>query len=1354
MVRAVTYALWVVLIAGVCRPSCVTAAQQSPATVFSSEGATLVFTSSVWSLLLPLGATKAAPKTGIFTMGSNIYGFNAPRLKAPKAALGSVKLPKAVFLTSATLQPVSLASSGGTNASTPQKLSLRLNGPKQEAAIKDIANTNMQLQGSLPYAIQLGASAKGVAGLTSGFTLKAAPKLKKSGNTIVLQVPSTYSVMLLTEGTASVVCANGYGGTLQSDASATPSGCSICPAGFAGSGLDFSMPCSKCKDAGAQAYSAALGAAKCSICPGSIPANADGTGCSSSSGTPVLKAFASLFINTSTCTASLIDAANTAYTEYIKSRPGVDPATVSVTVTCADLAGTARRRHLSAGDVGIVLQVGFQYSGPKEVAAEAVQSTNDCCPPKDGCGKSEVCAAPSLAGIKITGGAGSTSDPAGSCAGSTCSRLGSYCLPASKDPRGYVCACKDGYEGDSCSTCKAGSGYSQVSKPGEELQCGCAFEASDTFPVKIPDGSYDPYYGYIPGNLASTSVDLADDKRTVSALTVCVNISHTYYADLTVWVEKDDFQVVLMDPLGGDGSADLTFDVLYCFNDGAATPWPRNMMGGAVPGGTYRPVEPLSAFAGLQTGGQWTLKAQDFWQTDAGMLGGFTLKLDSCSEGCAANTFYSTASRKCSACVANSTSSSRSFACSCTDAGRSWDVASNTCGCIVSADPSLFPAVIPNNSPSPYTLGSPLTVKFTVADATTTVNGVKVCVKLHHYYYSDLQLYVKKGAQQVRLFGVLGEANDGPAPVLPGGFYCFTDAAAKPFPVGAAYAVPYGNYKPASPLSLFDGQPVGGEWQVIAYDAYWYDSGALMGVQLYFPTCFTACAAGTFYDLDTATCATCPTGATSNAGSDRCTCADGYYLASPKAASCTQCGTGSSAKAGATACTCDPVTKAGYVWNATTNACDCPLTKAIYDPIGGTCTSCSPYATVVAGACQCNTGFVGDGFLCFGFNITLVNVGDNPTLDGLYAAAKAKWESIIIADLPDMPAGRDYTNGAFNDLSPGFQWTQAVDDIVIFYEVTTIDGPSNILGMAGGFLDRADGSMTPVSGGMVFDVDDVNDDRLAGAVNSTTWKQYWGAVILHEMGHLLGINDGLWEARGCMYGCRPNHPEDTVYYLCKNARREFQATPTCSGNLILETAAGGGSACAHWAEKQLDAELMTPYAERGGVAMPLSRITAGALEDLYGIGSINYNSTDNYACPSSTVWGISAASVAARDGGPAGKWAPNIVGLGSRSAVPVPGVPFTAPKRGEVDEAFARQLAAGLPWQSQAIGPSVLGSREPTVTTPLATLPSSSIRVGEASKLARLGPPTARASPAAVVAPRIGRAAAVGLRPSKRANRP
>jgi hypothetical protein len=33
---------------------------------------------------------------------------------------------------------------------------------------------------------------------------------------------------------------------------------------------------------------------------------------------------------------------------------------------------------------------------------------------------------------------------------------------------------------------------------------------------------------------------------------------------------------------------------------------------------------------------------------------------------------------------------------------------------------------------------------------------------------------------------------------------------------------------------------------------------------------------------------------------------------------------------------------------------------------------------------------------------------------------------------------------------------------------------------------------------------------------------------------------------------------------CKNARREYANTPNCYGNLPIETAAGSGSACAHW----------------------------------------------------------------------------------------------------------------------------------------------------------------------------------------------
>jgi hypothetical protein len=65
-------------------------------------------------------------------------------------------------------------------------------------------------------------------------------------------------------------------------------------------------------------------------------------------------------------------------------------------------------------------------------------------------------------------------------------------------------------------------------------------------------------------------------------------------------------------------------------------------------------------------------------------------------------------------------------------------------------------------------------------------------------------------------------------------------------------------------------------------------------------------------------------------------------------------------------------------------------------------------------------------------------------------------------------------------------------------------------------------------------------------------------------GHILGISDDVWGARGCSYACRPFHPEYTVMYLCKAARREFRASPSCSGELMIESEAGWGSACSHW----------------------------------------------------------------------------------------------------------------------------------------------------------------------------------------------
>jgi hypothetical protein len=53
-------------------------------------------------------------------------------------------------------------------------------------------------------------------------------------------------------------------------------------------------------------------------------------------------------------------------------------------------------------------------------------------------------------------------------------------------------------------------------------------------------------------------------------------------------------------------------------------------------------------------------------------------------------------------------------------------------------------------------------------------------------------------------------------------------------------------------------------------------------------------------------------------------------------------------------------------------------------------------------------------------------------------AAADRWASILKVDVTDAPAGVDYSGGEIK----GFSYTDAVDDLVIFYALTYIDGVS------------------------------------------------------------------------------------------------------------------------------------------------------------------------------------------------------------------------------------------------------------------------------------------------------------------------
>ena len=219
------------------------------------------------------------------------------------------------------------------------------------------------------------------------------------------------------------------------------------------------------------------------------------------------------------------------------------------------------------------------------------------------------------------------------------------------------------------------------------------------------------------------------------------------------------------------------------------------------------------------------------------------------------------------------------------------------------------------------------------------------------------------------------------------------------------------------------------------------------------------------------------------------------------------------------------------------------------------------------------------------FDIVVHYTGD-PTYQAAFTQAAARWSQIITADIPDL-----------NSSSFGF-----IDDLLIDASIVSIDGPGGILGQAGPDLLRS-GSRLPAHGEMEFDSADVANMFASGI---------WTNVILHEMGHILGIGT-IWSLLGLKNGAGD--------YIGAHGLAEYRAL---SGNpsaasIPVEHDGGSGTAGAHWDEDTFNAELMTGFAESPGIAMPISRMTIGSLEDLgY---TVNYAAADPYSLPGGTPGG-------------------------------------------------------------------------------------------------------------------------------------
>jgi len=215
-----------------------------------------------------------------------------------------------------------------------------------------------------------------------------------------------------------------------------------------------------------------------------------------------------------------------------------------------------------------------------------------------------------------------------------------------------------------------------------------------------------------------------------------------------------------------------------------------------------------------------------------------------------------------------------------------------------------------------------------------------------------------------------------------------------------------------------------------------------------------------------------------------------------------------------------------------------------------------------------------------------------------FVDAKARWEAVITNDIPSTYL---YKKGASCWRSNTIlSEDKVIDDLLIFAGVVTMDGPLGILGSAGPCIVSQNSGEYSRVGLMEFDIDDVEM-----MVNDGSWE----GVILHEMGHILGIGT-LWSDFGLIQ--KPVKGDKNAYFLGAHgvqAQLDIKGT----GKPVIETDYGQGTAYGHWDEATYDNELMTGFASGNE---KLSLLTIETLQDL-GF-TVDKTQADAYTIPSAT----------------------------------------------------------------------------------------------------------------------------------------
>ena len=248
------------------------------------------------------------------------------------------------------------------------------------------------------------------------------------------------------------------------------------------------------------------------------------------------------------------------------------------------------------------------------------------------------------------------------------------------------------------------------------------------------------------------------------------------------------------------------------------------------------------------------------------------------------------------------------------------------------------------------------------------------------------------------------------------------------------------------------------------------------------------------------------------------------------------------------------------------------------------------------------------------FNITLRfwNASFTAAEEAVFTVATDRWSEAIVDDVENIP-GFELTEDQTTAGAPGI--VGELDDVVIDAAKVPIDGPGGVLARAGARFVRAGGpdDFITTYGLMEFDEAEFAPGGFYSDIDA------FAAVILHEMGHVLGISRAFWGPKGFLVGNRPASEGcsdvsqgDNPRYIGPNGVDAWvNFYGASSPDIPVANTNGCGTADSHWREIFLDDELMTGFAEGGGE--PLSRVTIGALDDLgYGV---DYDAADAWMIP-------------------------------------------------------------------------------------------------------------------------------------------